>query len=286
MGTIKAIKDTILKRFNQGGEDLDPNDKVNIKEGTVLAVDKVVPDVNQHSKVTLTTPLALPDGKQMLEGYIYYPHWDIPFTGLPNEVRLPVKYYNQIDNSTNLFGTGYRQCNLTTCAMALNYLLQRYGQKNLDKLAEEGGFKEGESVYARVLKDFGDTIYHDAQTKALKKFKAESYFSLTLSLGDVIETLATFTPVPVGVSYKKSGHIILLVGYNLEKKVFYVHDPYGVRAGSSNVYHDIGTSKGAFDVYTFETFERIWGDRGNKESGWGRIFTSIAGQETGAKLGH
>jgi uncharacterized protein YvpB len=285
MGTIKAVKDTIFKRLNQGGGDLDTLDKVNIKEDTVIAVNKVLPDTNQHSKVVLTSPLVLPNGHELEEGYIYYPHWDIPFTGLPNEVKLSVKYYNQIDNSTNLFGTGYRQCNLTTCAMTLNFLLQRYGQKNLDKLAEEGGFKEGESVYAKALKPFGDTIYHDAQTKALKQFKVESYFSLTLSLGDVIETLATFTPVPVGVSYKSSGHIILLVGYNLEQKVFYVHDPYGVRAGSSNVYHDIGSNKGAFDVYSFETFERIWGDKGNDESGWGRIITSVAGQTTGAKLG-
>lgn len=285
MGTIKAVKDTILKRFNQGGDELETNDKINIKEGQLLIVDKVLPDINQHSKVILSTPVVLPDGKPLQEGYVYYPHWDIPESGLPNEVKLSVKYYNQVDNSTNLFGTGHRQCNLTTCAMALNFLLQRYGQKNLDKLAEEGGFREGESVYAKVLKEFGDTIYHDAQTKALKRFKAESYFSLTLSMGDVIETLATFTPVPVGVSYKSSGHIILLVGYNLEQRVFYVHDPYGVRAGSADFYHEIGTSKGAFDVYTFETFERIWGNRGNKESGWGRIFTSIAGQDTGAKLG-
>lgn len=284
MGTISAIKDTIIKLRNVDSDQLEPQEIGIIKANTSIAVKRVVDDKNQHAKVSLTQPV-MTKGGEISEGFVYEPHWNIPFEVMPREIKLSVKYATQIDNSTNLFGTGHRQCNLTSNSMMLDYVLKRFGQKDLTARALEGGFKEPESVYAQVLKKHGDTIYHDAHTKALREFEVESYFSLTMSLSDLIDCLECQIPVVISVDYKSSGHVILVVGYNPEQKFFWVNDPYGSRAGSANYYSVRGGNAGAYDKYSLETFRQIWGDAGNKESGWGRVVTKVAGQETGCKTG-
>jgi uncharacterized protein YvpB len=285
VGTISAKKSTILKARNVDSGALSRSETVAIADGYVLPIQSILDDKNQHARVKLTQPLKANDGTEIKEGFVYEPHWNIPFEVMPREIKLPVKYRTQIDNSTNLFGTGYRQCNLTSNAMALDYLLHKFGQKDLDTRAIEGGYREAESVYAQVLKKYGDTIYHEAHTSALKEFGVESYFSQTLSIADLIEVLNCQIPAPIGVSYKSSGHIICVVGYNPEKKFFWVHDPYGSRCGSADSYACLGGNAGAYDTYSLDCMRDIWGDCGNKESGWGRVFTKVAGQETGCKSG-
>jgi uncharacterized protein YvpB len=280
MGTIRSEKSTLIKRFNLGSDELEKNDFVQFEVGKQLAIASIVDDKNQHAKVKFPTPL-FTSGEPMSEGYIYEPHWHIPIEMMPKEIKLDVTYRTQIDNSTNLFGTGYRQCNLTSNAMALDYLLEKSGKKNLDTLAKEGGYREAESVYAQVLKKYGDTIYHDAHTRALQEFGIESYFSTTMSISDLIECLSCRVPVPLGVSYKSSGHIVLCVGYEPIKKFFWIHDPYGCRSGSANCYAMIGGVAGEYDKYSLDVMREVWGDVGNKESGWGRVFTNVKGVETG-----
>ncbi len=85
-------------------------------------------------------------------------------------------------------------------------------------------------------------------------------------------------PVVLGLAYKSSGHMVLATGFNLDKEQIFIHDPYGIRHGTSNSY-EIGAN-GAYDPYSFVTLEQIWLDMG-AEAGWGRVPVAVDNKKTG-----
>ncbi|MGD1705202.1 C39 family peptidase [Dapis sp. BLCC M229] len=187
--------------------------------------------------------------------------------------KLDVPYFSQLDNDTLYFGPGSRQVNLTSCAMFLAALKPQLMEESKIK-----NFKEFESYYGETLAKYGDTTDHDAQTKALKDFGVETYFSYTLSLDDLMLCLKAGYPAVLGVAYKTSGHMVVATGFDLDKEQIFVHDPYGIRYGSSNNY-DVG-AHGAYDTYSFDTLQQIWLDMGS-EAGWGRIPVAVDNKKTG-----
>lgn len=193
-------------------------------------------------------------------------------------IKLDVPYFSQVDNDTRYFGSGSRQCCMTSNAMAANYLLQNYGLESLGKRAQRLGFNEPESAYAEVLNRYGDSTNHGANTQVLQKFGLDSYFSTSLSMESAIASLDKKLPMPIGLHYKSSGHIVCLVGYDANEKYFWVHDPYGVRAGRADYYEAIGGQSGKYDRYSFEIMEDLWT---SQNDGWGRVFTAIGGKPTG-----
>lgn len=193
-------------------------------------------------------------------------------------IKLEVPYFNQIDNDTNLFGDGTRQCCLTSNAMAANFILADRGLESLDQRAQRLGLNEPESAYGRILDKYGDTTDHGANTQALTELGLESYFSTSLSIENAIASLDKKLPMPIGLHYKSSGHIVCLVGYDSEREFFWVHDPYGIRAGIADYYEAIGGQSGKYDRYSFEIMENLWTARSD---GWGRVFTSVGGKPTG-----
>ena len=193
-------------------------------------------------------------------------------------VKLNVSYFTQVDNSDRHFGSGSRQCCLTSNAMAANFILQDRGLESLEQRAKRLGFFEPESAYGDVLKTYGDSTDHTANTQALQKFGLESYFSTSLSIDNAIASLDKKLPMPIGLHYKSSGHIVCLVGYDIDKGFFWVHDPYGVRAARADYYEAIGGQSGRYDKYSFEIMKDLWTARSD---GWGRIFTAVGGKPTG-----
>lgn len=188
---------------------------------------------------------------------------------MTSETKLPVPYFNQINNDTNYFGDGNRQCCLTSNAMAAEYLLQIYKMETLAQRAQRLGFKEPESAYGHILNKYGDSGDHEANTQALKDLGLKSYFSTSLSIKDVLNSLKKRLPVPAGVHYKSYGHIICIVGANIDKEFFWVHDPYGIRGGISDYYETIGGQSGKYDKYSFKIMKQLWE---TMNDGWGRIF--------------
>lgn len=193
-------------------------------------------------------------------------------------LKLEVPYFSQLNNDDNYFGSGSRQCCLSSNAMVANFILADRGLESLEQRAKRLGFREAESVYGDVLKAYGDTTDHTANTAALRKFGLDSYFSTSLSIENVIASLDKRLPMPVGLHYKSSGHIVCLVGYDTSKEFFWVHDPYGVRAGRADYYEAIGGQSGKFDKYSFDIMEDLWT---SMNDGWGRVFTAIGGKPTG-----
>jgi hypothetical protein len=244
-----------------------------------MLVSAITPDRFQHVKLQLVTPILASDGKTKLDTvYAYQPH--VELEGQPQAIKLPVKYRGQTDNDWHpTFGNGFRQCNLTSCTMLADFLLDG----ELSRSASAQGLNEPESAYQKLLAPYGDTVDHNCQTKALKDLGIESYYTQqSISADDLLLSLSKGIPVVIGVKYKSGGHIVLLVGHDLERKLWLVHDPFGTRHGASDSY-DIGIG-GAYDEYSYDTFDRIFWDRG-PGSGDGRIVTSVKGKPTGLKPG-
>lgn len=192
--------------------------------------------------------------------------------------KLAVPYFNTLDNETSLMGAGWRQVNLTAHAMLTDYLLQG----KLSELAESRGYPEAESVYMRVLVDYGDTTDFDAHTETLREIGIESYFSRSLSREDVLMSLERGIPVVAALAFKGSGTVIIIVGYDPITREWLVHDSFGARVGISDQYA-VGT-RAAFYRYSEEVMNQIFWDLGT-EAGWGRIVTQVNGHNTGLPSG-
>lgn len=289
----KAIAEgnTYLKAKILGSQDLKNSEKIYVPKGHVFYVSRYAPAQNQHTFLELASPMTTMDGKTRLEeAYGYGPHLKIE--GEPDKslggsagkldstklIKLNVPYFMQLDNDPTVFGPGWRQCNTTSNTMLADYLLQG----KLTQAAKAKGYPEPESLFMRVVAKYGDTTDHDAQTKALKELGIQSYFSYSLSPKDLMLSLSYGIPVVVGFAYKGSGHICCIAGHDPVKRCYLVHDPYGVRHGTSDSY-DVGVPA-AFDPYPYETMQQIYWDMGG-EAGWGRIVTSVGGQSTSLPTG-
>ncbi len=276
---VTARIDTVFKTDVASAQDLPPGSKAQMKAGTRLAVNKVAPDRFQHVRLELAEPLLADDGLTTLTSVCaYQPHLEVE--GGNPVIRLSVPYYSQTNNDWHPgFGDGYRQCNLTSCMMLADFLLEG----ELTRKAKAEGLREPESFYQQVLAKYGDTTDHNCQTQALHELGIESYYTQQkLSAEDLLLSLGKGIPVVLGVKYKTGGHIVLLVGHDPEHRLWLVHDPYGTRHGASDSY-DVGIG-GAFDAYSYSSFDRIFWDRGIG-TGDGRIVTSVRGKPTGLPTG-
>jgi hypothetical protein len=275
------VKITFLKKSTASSTDLPTSQKIPLSQGNSFFVTQYSPAANQHLYLTLASPLTAQDGKTKLQAvYAYAPHIKIEDSNLNVPIRLNVTYRSQLDNDTDIFGSGARQCNLTSNTMLADFLLK--GELAAKAMAGNYNPPEPETVYGKILSKYGDTTDSDAQTAALKELGIDSYFSMTLSAADLIASLRAGVPIVIGVSYKASGHFILIVGYDPVKQIWLAHDPYGTRYGSSDSY-DVGVG-GEFDAYSYETLQKIFFDMGS-EAGWGRIVTSVRGKPTGLPRG-
>jgi hypothetical protein len=290
MPKAKALGSTFLKSEPIASTDLSNKEKIFVPEGHEFYIYRYAPDRNQHVFMELASPLPTMDGVTKIQHvYGYDPHIEIEGepqgpegNGLPLDttklIKLQVPYFRQNDNDAKVFGAGWRQCNTTSNCMLADYLLQGA----LTKAAKNKGYREPESVFMRIVAKYGDTINHEAQTKALKEIGINSYFSRSISSKDVMLSLSYGIPVVAGFAFKNSGHICVIVGHDPVKRIFLVHDPYGIRYGASDAYEV--NAWAAFDPYSYSTMQRLFWDMGN-EAGWGRIVTSVNGQPTALPSG-
>lgn len=270
---INAKRRTIIKIRQVDSATLGADEFVWIDQGKKVRIESISNEKAQHRFISMVTAI---DG--IKEGFIYIPHWEF-FNPTPKgDVLLNVPYFSQLDNSTVYHGPGSRQCNLTSNAMAAEFILKDRSMQALSTIANQKNLGEPESAYGEIVNRYGDTIDHNANTNALSSLGLDSYWSTELEISDIIDSINRRLPMPIGMHYKQSGHIVCVTGYNLEREVVYINDPYGARAGSEDYYAVIGNGAGKFDTYTFATMRKLWAD---PRDGWGRMFTAVGKVKTG-----
>lgn len=270
---INSKRQTIIKKRQVDSAALSAGEFVKIDQGKKVPIASISDEKSQHQFIKMVTAI---DG--IKEGFIYTPHWEFANATPKGDVLLNVPYFSQLDNSTEYHGPGSRQCNLTSNAMAIEFILKDRSMQTLTAIASQKGFQEPESVYGEILNRYGDTTDHNANTSALSSLGLDSVWSTQLQISDIVASIDKRLPMPIGMIYKSSGHIVCAVGYNLEREIIYINDPYGARAGSQDYYAVIGNGAGKFDTYTFATMRKLWAD---PSDGWGRLFTAVNKVKTG-----
>ena len=136
--------------------------------------------------------------------------------GTPN-LSTPTKYYSQRDN----YRDPLRTCNSSANAMYLDWLLRATGRQGLND----------DNPYTRVVFSFGDTIYHENQSAAIKQYGFSTKWMTDNDLPFVVELLEAGFPVVVNILHRGSteaprgGHVIMLAGNRSGE--FVAQDPFG-----------------------------------------------------------
>lgn len=179
-------------------------------------------------------------------------------------MKLDVRYFAQNDNDIWDHAPGEVQCCPTSNAM-----LAAHVRKDLFNTAMNSGlYPEFECFYKEEFEkcgyDSGDRGNHDAHTVCLqKRFKIDTRWTTQGTFEEIKKALDNNFPVVVAVDYKQAGHVKLIVGY--DDQGFWIHDPYGVRAGSSNFYSIVnpgwGETYGKYDYMSWSLCDQIMFDR-------------------------
>ena len=161
------------------------------------------------------------------------------------ETRLNVPYLSQIDNINNPHGS----CNVTSLAMCMGF----YGRP----LITAAGKQLEDELYEYCL-DNGLSRHSPLDlAKVLQAYGYKDNFQPGAKWGEVKQWLAAGKPCIVHGWFTKSGHIIVIVGYN--EQGWIVNDPYGE-------WFDWGydtTISGKGLTYSYEMMQRLCGPDGD-----------------------
>ena len=165
---------------------------------------------DQHYKVDFNVPRL-----EKSHSYFYKKHVKLdPSNGLPEYVNLDIPYSSQRDNTRD----PYRTCNVTSVAMCLNYLGQQ-SKNSAEQLEDE---------LDRYVASKGWSRYtHDHLARLVQHYGYKDTFIVNASYKQIKNHLATGYPVITAGMFTRSGHIIVLRGFNEREKCFYVNDPFG-----------------------------------------------------------
>jgi hypothetical protein len=164
-------------------------------------------DRNSHLRLKLASPLNGYD-----DWYIYEGHAKVE--GTPERkksVKLKVKYKSQLDNEHNPTGS----CNVTSVATCAEY----------EGILGNGDGQLEDQMY-RNMEDWG-LSRHNPQDLAIlaARYKLHDDFTEFGTIERCQEHLSMGSLCIIHGWFSRSGHIIVLVGY--DEDGFLVHDPYG-----------------------------------------------------------
>lgn len=172
------------------------------------------------------------------------------------EIRLNVPFYEQTDNQFE----PQRTCNTSSCAMVAKFL---------------GAKIAGDDAYYQIVRKYGDTTDHNAQTKALATLGIRSTWNTNLNYEDLDQSLEAGIPLVIGILHRGTlqsptgGHMIVVIGRTANRN-YICHDPFGSVLDPDGGYTG-PVENGKAVVYPRYILNRRWLPDGDK-SGWGRLF--------------
>ncbi len=217
---LRVIKDTVFKQAPVQAVELPDNEKVEVEAGKVFEVHSYK-EISNHVRVAIDN--AFLKGRNTWVAYDR--HIEIigddgvkligkftPNDKLPKQVRLPIPYFSQLNNRYYPHGT----CNVTCVAMCLYYYGVRPNRRN-KQLEDE--------LFELVEKKGWDRHVHEHLRRVFLDYDIYDSFKTDATWNEVKAHLANGNPVIYSGQLTRSGHIIVLRGYN--EHGFFVNDPYG-----------------------------------------------------------
>lgn len=178
--------------------------------------------------------------------------WSLPS---PASIKLGVPYFQQVDNRHEPM----RTCNTSSCAMVAKFL---------------GANISGDDDYYQIVRKYGDTTDHGAQTRALREIGVQSTWRRDLGFADLDDSLLKGRPIVIGILHRgpltapTGGHMIVIIGQR--GRDYIAHDPFGSLLDPGGAYSGAVTN-GNGVVYPRDMLTRRWLPEGDR-SGWGRLF--------------
>lgn len=217
---LRIIKDTVFKQAPVQSVDLPENEKLEVPAGKVFELHSYK-DIGTHVRISLE--------KTFLKGrntwVVYQNHIEIigddgvkllgefePTDKLPRQVRLSVPYFSQLNNKYQPQGT----CNVTSVAMCLYYYGIRTARRS-KQLEDE--------LFELVQRKGWDRHVHDHLRLVFLEYGIYDVFKTDATWNEVKAHLANGNPVIYSGQLTRSGHIVVLRGY--DETGFFVNDPYG-----------------------------------------------------------
>ncbi|MFB2923329.1 MULTISPECIES: C39 family peptidase [Aerosakkonema] len=217
---LKVIKDTVFKQSPVQALELPEDQKVNVDAGRVFDI-SAYKDIGSHVRFSLENTFL----KARNTWVAYQEHIEIigddgikrigkfsPNDKLPQEVRLAVPYFSQLNNRYSPAGT----CNVTSVAMCLYYYGIRPARRN-KQLEDE--------LFELIKRNGWDRHVHDNLVKVFLEYEMYDVFKTEATWNEVKAHLANGNPVIYSGRLTGAGHIIVLRGY--DETGFFVNDPYG-----------------------------------------------------------
>ncbi|MDJ0714811.1 MAG: C39 family peptidase [Prochloraceae cyanobacterium] len=216
---LRVLENTVFKISPVQSDQLSDEEKIDVAKGQEFELESYQ-DIGNHVQITLD--------KKELKGrktwVAFKGHVEIQREGikpiiqyklgdlLPTSVNLPVPYFSQRDNRHKPYGT----CNVTSVAMCLAY----YG------IQPQTAHKQLEDELFEIVEQKGwDRHVHDDLRRLFELYGINDVFKTDASWDEVKCHLANKNPVIISGYFTRSGHIIVLRGYDATG--FRVNDPYG-----------------------------------------------------------
>lgn len=220
---LEAISETFLKKEKLDSSQLAPHQLVPVETGKQWKLEEKLEVDGNSQKVRLAYGAG--------DWWIYTPHWktagtaaaaaaaaaEPAFTSARQAAAaggkdLDVPYLSQLDNRLNPYGS----CNVTCVAMCLYYL----------GYPRPEGVQLEDQLYQK-LEDLGKSRHdpYDLQFLIGTHPGFKDIFRVDGGFRDIQTSIDAGNPVIVHGYFTKSGHIIVIRGY--DDKGFLVNDPYG-----------------------------------------------------------
>jgi len=261
---LKALRDTVLKKFPIPSDALAAGYKTAIGKDTVYPVFQVLKEQDGHRLVEL------PWGMGQWWAFVdHFTGWQGEATSVPPAPQLPTDgevviagfpYFWQVDNATD----GWRECQSSAIAMCLKYL----GIGNL----------KDDQDYIDVVDRYGDTTERQPHYDAMKHLGytgAKWHTNLTAEI--IKAEISKGKPVAVGALHKGpvssptgGGHFVVLYGYGPD--YWRVMDPYGEQDLLNGGFVASSATSGKAQKYSFRNFNPRLFVSGPAD-GWGWTFS-------------